>query len=389
MKASFHIPVVCFILTGLHGFPQDEKPPKTDLNGYFLYLQAETFSSINGPWLGLGTIQNRLNFKWFPSESLTMSAGARNLFTFGGLFHRYYPYYKDLLLEDPGRMNLTGHIVSDSSYILYSHIDRLNAKWSWKKLEVTAGRQRINWGINMVWNPNDIFNTFSYYDFSYPERPGCDAVRLEYFVGPASSAQLAVKITDQDKVTAAGMYRFNRWDYDFQVLAGVMEQDLVIGGGWSGHIRGAGFNGELTWFHDDKDFIDTTGTLIASAGVNYTFSNSLFIHGSVLYNSRGTTEPAGRNMSILNLRELSPKTLTSSRASLFGQVSYPITPLIRADLAAIVNPYDGSAFFGPNMEFSVSDNTSLLLMGQIFSGKSRSEFGDYGQFYYVQLKWVF
>ena len=36
----------------------------------------------------------------------------------------------------------------------------------------TAGRQRINWGQTFVWNVNDVFNAYSYFDFDYKERPG-------------------------------------------------------------------------------------------------------------------------------------------------------------------------------------------------------------------------
>jgi hypothetical protein len=72
-----------------------------------------------------------------------------------------------------------------------------------------------------------------------------------------------------------------------------------------------------------------------------------------------------------------------------GQLSYPITPLIQGDLSTIVNPFDGSFFLGPNVSFSLTENITLLLMGQLFYGGGGTEFGDYGQLYYVRLKWAF
>ena len=168
-----------------------------------------------------------------------------------------------------------------------------------------------------------------------------------------------------------------------------MTDDIVIGGGWSGYIKNAGFTGEGSYFRSREDFADTSGVFILSASANYTFRNSLFIHGSVLYNSDGTTGKAGWGNPFLVLREMSPKTFTLARFSLLGQVSYPITPLINGDLSAIVNPYDGSFFLGPNVSFSLTDNITLLLMGQIFIGDTGTEFGDNGQLYYLRLKWSF
>ena len=88
------------------------------------------------------------------------------------------------------------------------------------------------------------------------------------------------------------MYRFNLWNYDFQVFGGVMEDDVTAGLGWAGSIAGAGFTGEVSWFRDQKQFADTTGVWVASIGINYTFSNSIFINFSGIYNSVGQTGPA-------------------------------------------------------------------------------------------------
>jgi hypothetical protein len=286
-------------------------------------------------------------------------------------------------------IDLTGTIARDSSYILYTNLDRLNLKFSKGKLEAIVGRQRINWGINMVWNPNDIFNTFNYYDFDYAERPGCDALRLIYYPGISSSVEAAVKIDQNHDLTMAGMFKFNRWNYDFQFMGGLMESDVVIGAGWSGNLKKAGFNGEGSWFRDKNNFADTTGIFVFSTGINYTFRNSLFLHGSFLFNSAGTTGNAGVENPFLSLSEVSPKSFTAARYSIFGQASYPFSPLISGDLSAIFNPNDLSMFIGPNINFSLSDNISLLLMSQIFIGEPGTEYGGLGGLVYLRLKWSF
>ena len=52
------------------------------------------------------------------------------------------------------------------------------------------GRQRINWGVNLAWNPNDLFNAYSLIDFDYQERPGSDAIRFQYYMGDLSVLNL-------------------------------------------------------------------------------------------------------------------------------------------------------------------------------------------------------
>lgn len=107
------------------------------------------------------------------------------------------------------------------SYVLNIAIDRLWLDFTHKNFQATLGRQRINWSQTFVWNPNDLFNTYSYFDFDYEEKPGSDAVRLQYFTSASSKAELLVKAGKDKKVTAAALYRFNKWKYDFQGLAGI------------------------------------------------------------------------------------------------------------------------------------------------------------------------
>jgi len=153
-------------------------------------------------------------------------------------------------------------------------------------------------------------------------------------------------------------------------------------------IKGIGFTGEASYFRNLERFADTTGQLVASVSANFTFPNQLFVNGSVIYNSRGTTGPAGRGAFFL-LGNVNPKTLTLSRFDMFGEVSYPVTPLIKADVSGIYNPNDNSLFTGPSLDFSLTENLDLYVMGQLFFGKPQTEFGDFGQMYYLRLKWSF
>lgn len=383
---------IIYLLIVILGFAQDT-PKKLLFSGYLQNLNTVFIENTKSEWYTTGSIYNRLNLQWYPNQNWTFSIAARNVFTYGQMLYAYYPYYSDLLVYDEGYATLTWPIAKDSSYILYTNIDRANIQFNKNKLDIKVGRQRINWGINMVWNPNDIFNTFNYYDFNYIERPGCDAIRLQYYTGVTSAIEFALKIDNDDQITTALMYRFNKLNYDFQVMGGLYKDDIVVGAGWSGYIKNAGFTGEGSYFIDGKNIADTTGIFVLSFGANYTFKNSIYLYGSFLFNSDGTTGNAGAtdplDNPLINSRDVSPKTFTLAKYSIFGQISYPFTPLIRADLSSIFNPNDKSIYIGPNIDFSLSDNIGLLLMSQIFLGNPGTEFGYNSSLYYMRLKWSF
>lgn len=157
---------------------------KLRATGFFEYLNNtwipgnmyQTFGFDD--WQNQSTIYNRINIWWTPTDNLEFHAGIRNNFTFGPLVAQYNKYfdYTKLVTYDDGYLDLTWKISGDNSNILYTNLDRLNIKWTKDKFELTVGRQRINWGTNLVWNPNDIFNALNYFDFNYIERPGNDAV---------------------------------------------------------------------------------------------------------------------------------------------------------------------------------------------------------------------
>lgn len=414
MKTIIKILILIALVLNTSAYSFAQK--KVSATGFFEYLNntwipGSTYNDIGlEGWQSQSTIYNRINLWYNPNDELEFHAGIRNNFTFGPLINNYNKLfnYTDFVINDDGYLDLTWKIASGNSSVLYTNIDRLSMKWTMDKFELTAGRQRINWGTNLVWNPNDIFNAFNYFDFNYIERPGSDALLLEYYTGDFSSVQIAGKLsyryelidslTTEKKLglTAAAMYKFNKWGYDIQFFGGVMQTDITAGLGWSGSIGGAGFTGEASYFRDMDEFIDTTGIIIASISGNYVFGNQIMINLSGLYNSNGSTGKAYENnnnilgsFSNIFASSLNVKNLTPSKLDLFGQISYPATPLVNVSLSAMLNPWDMSSYIGPSATFSLTDNINLMLVGQMFFGEKLTEFGDYGQMFFLDLKWNF
>lgn len=342
-------------------------------------------------WMSDNALHNRLKLKYYPKDWLTFDAQARNRFIYGD-FVKVFPDYAKYAQTQNYYLNLDYVWLNDSSFVGLSELDRLYAQFSKGNWEITIGRQRINWGMNLVWNPNDIFNTFSYFDFEYEERPGTDAVRVKYYTSITGSAEIVYKAGETiDDMAFAGLYRVNKWNYDFQFLGGFMGQDYVLGTGFTGNIKGAAFRGELTYFKPRQVFSSTSnkdGVIVTSISADYTFKNTLYLHGGVLFNSNGTSGKAGQ-IQLMGNNELSPKMLSRGKVSLFGQVSYNITPLVTANFSTIMNPDDLSAFISPSVSISLSDNFAFSAFGQFFIGSVGSEYGHIGQIAYLRFKYSF
>lgn len=356
-----------------------------------MYFKPNDPIVLNGPeldYLMLNQVHNRLNFRWYASNELTITLEARNRIYMGQMV-KEFPEYKDFIDNDNGFLDLGTVVVSTDNWFLHSMLDRAWIDYTKGNWQVRAGRQRINWGINLVWNPNDVFNTFSYFDFDYEERPGTDGLKIQYYTGVTSSAEVVYKIGHNNNESAiAGMYRFSKFDYDIQFLGGWVGKDYVLGGGWSGDIKGGGFRGEATWFRPrDKNDEENFETFVASVSGDYTLKNSLYLHAGFLFNSYGTKGDAGGRSFFTP--DISAKMLSLGRYQLFGQVSYPFTPLLSGNFSAMLNPCDGSSFFGPALTLSLADNWELMVNGQLFFGREGTEYGDYGKAVYGRIKWAF
>ena len=375
-------------------FSQDIKEKKERnwaINGYIKDLQNTWIQDFEEEWVSWNTIHNRLDFKWYPCKSLSVDISMRNQIQYGQLISSINSIdlkFSDQFKNDPGFFDLSTVISEEKSYILFSNFDRAFINYSKEKWDIKIGRQRVNWGIGLVWNPNDIFNTYSYFDFDYEERPGADAISVQYYHNYTSSTQLVYKVNSEEEISAAGIYRFNKWDYDIQFLGGMMEDDFVFGGGWAGQIEGGGFRGEVTYFIDKENFQDTSGVLIATIEGDYSFKKGFYLHGALLFNSEGTSGNAGWGSLFIN-QNITAKTITLSKFSIFGQVMYPITPIINANIASIYNPNDESIFVAPSVDISLKEDVNLLLMSQMFIGDPETEFGDYGKIIYIRLKFCF
>jgi hypothetical protein len=358
--------ILCYFLLTRAFVVSQEKPEYLTLNGYLSTMQSAMFDSISGPFINDNLLHNRLNLKGYINDHITFAAEFRNrLFT--GDMVRNGRSYSEMTGNDQGWVDLSWNILNEQSFFFNTTIDRLWVDYNYGKFQARVGRQRINWGQTLVWNPNDIFNAYSFFDFDYVERPGSDAVRLQYYPCSSSAIELAVKADYKNDITAAALYRFNKAGYDIQFLAGYVEsEDIVVGAGWSGSLGTVSFRGEASWFQPAEKFSDTTGTGLFTIGFDKVFKNNSLaqVQFMVCNNSQDLS-----SFSSLYSGIMSTKDLAFSRFSAFGQFTYPINPLLNVSLSAMWFPDLKGYFAGPSIDYSLAENVDFSLIWQHFDSK--------------------
>lgn len=369
-----------------------EKFSSFEFKGYLSNMQSAMFEDPKKDWIIDGLFHNRLNFYWYGGEHFNASIQFRNRLMYGETMN-LIPGYIDNLARNDGLFDLSHNFLSGESYVLNSTIDRLWFQYSTEGFSATVGRQRINWGQTFVWNVNDVFNTYSYFDFDYEERPGADAVRLQFYPNYTSTIEAAVKIDSANRITAAAMYRFNVFSYDIQLLAGILSEEDYLGGiGWSGNIGGAGFRGEATYFHPKQNFSDTSGMFMGSVGIDYTFPNTLMLQGEYLFSSNPYFSPYG----FIDYYggPLTVKQLAFTEHTLFASGSYQVTPLFFASLSGMYFPKLKGYFIGPNLSYNILSNLDLSFFLQYFNVEQENFItGDKSRqritLWFLRLKWSF
>jgi len=387
--------LIIALLTIINNTQAQESTSKLYLSGYVKQLQSVYFFNDAFPDLQTfmlvdtafqqNIFHHRLNAEWVMNESWAVKAGLRTQLFYGDLVKTNPNYAQQADDGSNDWIKLSTVWLNQSGFVGHSVLDRLYAEYSKGSWEVRAGRQRINWGISTIWNPNDIFNAYSFTDFDYEERPGADALRIQYYTGFVGSVELAVRGADKlENSTIAGRWVFNKGNYDMQIIGGYAQKDWVLGGGWAGNIKNAGWKGEASWFYDPEQ---KESSLAITSNVDYAFEKGVYLNAGFLYNSEGTTEG-----SILNLFtfDISASNLYPYKWTAFLQASYPVTPLLNAGVATIYSPVKSHALFvNPTLTLSISDNWTLDAVGQIVLDKGNDAYKSSLQVAFLRLKFSY
>jgi hypothetical protein len=305
---------------------------------------------------------------------------------YAGSLVRRTPGFAAAVADQPGWRGLSATWLDRSGAVGHTAVDRLNIRYAIHRWDITLGRQRINWGVHNVWNPNDIFNAYNFLDFDYEERPGTDAVRIQRQLPGDAGLELAwAPGCDSHRHIAAMLYRLNRKGFDLQGLAGIFRDDLVVGTGWAGGIGENGFKGEVSYFHPRRHWADTLGMLAASLMADRTLKGDWYLSVGFLYNSRPTGLLGGGALS----PTLTAKSLFPFRYSWLASCSKSLATVHTVSLSVVAASGDATLLLLPSYAWNVSDAFDLDCVVQSFLSDAGGGWRLQGVAAFLRGRWSF
>lgn len=384
---------LCLLLISLSAFPGflmgqqlTKEGVRLEFGGYLKQLNGLYYVPESEQYFQDQLWHNRINLDLFLGKYLSVEAGFRSRLFYGDIVKITPDYGSQVDMAGTDWVDLSLNWIDRDQWVLNTTVDRFFVQYSRGKWDVRLGRQRVNWGVTNFWNPNDIFNQYLFTDFDYEERPGRDAVRITYYRNVSSSIEIAFTAADHIRDwNAAMLYKFNKWNYDFQLLAGVHESTTVAGGAWAGAIGQVGFKGEGSIFLPWEDAETVDGVLSIEA--DYAFVNGWYVAAGGLYQSTGAV-----NGSFALLGDFQPtaRMLYPFRWTVFGMARYPVSPLANAGLATLYSPVESHAvFLNPSFSYSIARDWDLDLVIQTVLTDKDNDFSADLFAGFLRVKWSY
>lgn len=327
--------------------------------------------------------------------------------------------------------------VEENDARVFLTADRLDVKYAFSSVDITLGRQAVNFSQAYFWNPLDVFVPFDPSAFDRDYKTGVDALRMDINLGSFSS--LAVvgapgrKLdigygSEGTEVRAEGFgddlwyasalmarYRTTLSDWDISLQAGKVYGGYQAGAGCSGEAGPLGFRGEAAYFSArgestavipdagypgglrPVDLVEDHFSLVL--GVDHRFDSSLYLNFEYFFNGAADDGDLAKGV----LKTAIGETLSLSEHLAGIQVSYEFHPLLTGQASWIFSLSDASSLLSPTMTFSVADEADFIAGATISYGEgpekqgagepaiieAKSEFGTYPDVVFMEFKFYF
>lgn len=334
-------------------------------------------------------------------------ADSRYQQNWGFEFNAYQTYIDKSLLSEQGSLGTvldverSGALEWSLSDDKYAHlaVDRLNARWSSGRVDISVGRQAINLATTFFFSPNDFFAPFSAQAFYRIYKPGVDAVRSELSISELSVVSLiAVQgyqqqagsdsawsdAPESSRNSYLARYVANVAGFEWGFVAGKVRRTRIQGGSISGEL--VGWLGIRAEGHQLQE-LDNNNSAHSrySIGIEHRWQNSLMLQLEQYYHGPGATEVTAYDFS---------QAYPARRYQALG-LSYEFSPLLSGQLSILRNQIDASKLYTVNAIYSLTNESELAMSLSIPDGKQpvgtsiNSEFGAYPKVLNIEIRAYF
>ncbi len=245
-------------------------------------------------------------------------------------------------------------------------ISRLAVWLGPEDLRVTAGKQRLYWGVGRVFRPLDVFNPVNYFEPGY-ERPGSNAV-LGYLALGSMTSVRGVCLPQHD-------LRKSFWGS--RLATNLLENDLGISlmhrSAEKMTIVGAEVTGDLVvgyWSELSYTWEDTLRYGKTCVGIDYTFPGMIYSMAEFFYDGSGEDDPDNYDLA----RITSGERMTLAQQYLYLSIGVIPNPFFQPSFNSVINLNDRGLVLIPQIYYSIFENAELTLGLNYFLGSDSAEF---------------
>jgi hypothetical protein len=274
---------------------------------------------------------------------------------------------------------------ADPDLALYQQLDQLSLTWYGPFGDWVLGRQPISFGMAKFYSPVDVLQPIDLMATDRSYRPGVDALRATWFIGPVSSLE-AGYVLGVDRALFGRLKAFIfAADWELTALH-INEQYRLAALGVQSGIGALGLWQETAWLSEPG-----SSELRVTLGADMTLLEDWYLVSELHYNGLGAASDYLENAAGQGFYQIGA-VLPLAQWYASVQVSYPINVLTQWSTGATLNLNDNSALFNSALVYSVSDDMALNLSAIVPLASAHSlayEYGVYPSFVAAQLQWVF
>ena len=263
-------------------------------------------------------------------------------------------------------------------------IDRFYFQHEFEFGKLVVGRQRVAWGTGRIWNPTDLFNPINPASFEKIEKDGADLITFQGYLGNFSDVTLVINPRRTLRKTNSGMrLRTNFSGYDFSLIAGYFDEQVILGGDFAGNLWKAGIRGEgILSFRKNGFGKNFTNYIL---GIDYQFTAEIYALIEYQHNGQGSRNKQAYDIGALFRGDI----INLNQEYLYAQVFWKPYALINTGLGYNANLVDGSGFVLLTASFSVTENMEIGIGALITSGSVLSEYWYYADAYFLKGEFYF
>lgn len=414
---------IAIIICGVYGISQETSQAEDfDLSGYYknfnvVLNQREALRSPGAPDISAMSVNRlRLRIDW----SVTSDLAFHGAYSIAPRIQDEGLYGGESFIAGPAPRSYRGADLEhrlypesqpSGSFALFHNLDRAYMSLALPFADLYLGRQAIAWGSARVINPTDIIAPYTFEELDTEERIGVDAFRMRIPLGFMSELDFGYVAGNEFTPKNSALFLRGKTyiaQTDLSLMLVYFREHIMTGLNAGRAVGGAGVWLEAAYVLADpfdRGFLGSTTNdyFRGTAGLDYSLSSKAYGFIEVHYSTAGVE----RNQEYY-FNALQHPAYSDGATYLLGQkyvipgLSYQLTPLISLNSQIVYNVDDGSTFFGPTLEYNISQN--IYLGGGAFLGIGpgperptqggdyillNSEFGSYPNLFYTNFRVYF